>query len=161
VHYVALVGAAGPIRLDGARLAAIAERHIAELAEPENVLASYLFGKQEVSELGRGAPLSTDDRPFVEFHAADAGSVGSHELAVRNLTRLLALRRRPNELVATDPALLAKIEPAWLGREKLIRGGMAQVRGDHALAERLFAEALRNNPKDRLARAQLAGYRRR
>jgi hypothetical protein len=38
---------------------------------------------------------------------------------------------------------------------------MAQVRGDHALAERQFAEALQKNPKHRLARAQLAGYARR
>ena len=130
IHYLALVGSTEPLS-----------------PIPESVAPSYLFDRAGLVELAAGAPLSTDDRPTVELAAARSGT-RTRTLALENLERVLALRRPPGNA-----------EKAWLGREKLIRGGMAQARGDHARAKQLFAEALELNPSDALARAQLDAYR--
>jgi spermidine synthase len=158
VQYLALVGAAEPLRLDAERFARIAERHGSELPNPERLLASYLFGRAELVQLAADAPANTDNRLFVEFHPADSSALGSRALAVDNLERLLRHRRRPSALVAAVPELFSHVDSIWLSREKLIRGGMAQARGEHERARQLFAEALQLNPQDELARAQLAGY---
>jgi hypothetical protein len=111
---LALVGANEPIRLDAertraacARLAA-ASRHESLLGSPDGLLLLYLADADALRDWSSGAPLNTDDRPFIEY--ATPGSLMRHrQHGVGEVQRELA-RFRPRVLPGAESIALARPE---------------------------------------------------
>lgn len=164
-HYLALVGARGPIALDAAPLrdrlrglggAADTARLRGGLRDPADVVASHLLGPAQIRALAAGAPLNTDDRPRIEFMRLSEGP--GYGRAAQSLERLLERRALPAGVAAWPDAEREAAERRFLARGRSLRGALLQARGRHRDAYAQFAEALRADPGDEIARGEVARY---
>ena len=112
---LALVGAAEPLRLDPdrtmaacARLAA-ASRHESLLGSPSGLLLLYLADSDALHAWTEGAPLNTDDHPFIEY--ATPGSLLRHRQRGVDEVHLELARFRPRVLPGADGMVLARPAP--------------------------------------------------
>jgi spermidine synthase len=118
-----LVGSAGPLRIDAARLArALARPDVqSDLARidvrgPADLLAHYVAGPLQLADLAAGAALQTEDRLALEFTAPRA----LREETLGGILRVLEPHRvSPATLVPGDAELAAALErEARAGREE-------------------------------------------
>ncbi|WP_437815585.1 fused MFS/spermidine synthase [Sorangium sp. So ce1078] len=159
-QYLALVGASEPAALDAARmregLRGLGGARATGLRDPADVVASHLLGPAQIRALAEGAPLNTDDRPRIEFMRGIEGT--GYGQAVRSLERLLERRALPAGVAAWPDAERAAAERRFLARGRSLRGALLQARGQHRDAYAEFAEALRADPEDEIARGEVARY---
>jgi spermidine synthase len=164
-QYLALVGAAGDLRIGAETLAEIrsnprlrAEATRIGFGSPAELLATYLTGPRGLQTLSAGAPMNTDDRPLVEWSPVDA-SPERLTLLVENLTALLEVRSLDEQPVGnlsdSDRSELAR---AFEAREHSLRGAMHEVQRDYDRALQSYRRALALYPRDEIATTQIEKY---
>lgn len=161
-QYLMLVGGRGHVRVERslleARVASPALNplaHATGLESTERVFSRHVLGPGGVRALARGAPLNTEDRPVVEFSPVDLRVRGTYLQAVANLELVHRHRSDPVQDLGWDLASEERrsFERVRESRLSLVRGVMAEARGDVREAHHHLLQAAALAPEDALARA--------
>ncbi len=156
-----------PVEIDFARLMeAYAEPRLrADLEEigvpdPVELASCLLLDEDGVAKLTEGIPLNTDDMPRLEFGIARRGITLNY--LRENMEDMLAVRADPLrrivnlEAAGADTALAgATIRRRMDVSDRVIRGHMAWLTENSALAQTWYRRALAIDPDDRVAQRSL------
>jgi hypothetical protein len=130
-----------------------------EITSPVQLLDFFMLGDRAVADFSRAGRLNTDDHPRLEY------------LAPRTLRRrrswaenfaALRLAREPIApyLVNADPDERARLARWFAGTTWKLAGQSHEIEGRADEALRAYAEGVRLNPEDLMARKRLARARR-
>jgi hypothetical protein len=112
--------------------------------DPYLLATSLILDEKAVADFVRGAPLHTDDRPFLEFF--DPLSLKSENWEL-NLAQLMARRSDPALTIAGIPTdTLARYR---LGQRRFLAGLIAKSRGNARTAIAEYEKGSAGNPENR------------
>lgn len=152
---LALIGSAQPIDVNPEKLMkslseeAIRE-DIIEHDDPLSFLSFYVMDRAGVMEFAKDAPLNTDDRPVIEYHAPrhmwkrKANSLANFRLIAQN-------RKTPLSLIPgarKDEEFSRAMERQMEGRTKLLEGKIHHAERDYPAEFESYKEAARLVPHD-------------
>lgn len=154
-HYLALVGTAAPLTVEWS---AIEAGRNASSTDVFALLGSHLANAETLRALVGEGPVNSDDRPVVEFEPPPPQRPGSYAQATAHLERLLAAAAQPDRSWLTGLTAVEqdRLDKATRARRAVLRGAIAQVRGDMATSRREFRKAADLNPADPVVQA--AGF---
>lgn len=140
-----LLGSDRELKLDFKSLREFLVRTGDDIVDDPYLLAmALILDEKAVAEFVRGAPLHTDDRPFLEFFNPASLKGENWEL---NLAQLMARQSDPALTVAGIPA--DTLERYRLGQKYFINGLIAKSRGDIATAIAEYEKGRAANPENR------------
>jgi spermidine synthase len=90
-----------------------------DLAEPEQMFATFLMDREAMLAFSRGAPIVTDDLPFVEFSgpkAVDMKTTSENYLELTRFARPVTGQLRGDEV---PPALIEALDAEFRGKQSL------------------------------------------
>ena len=163
-HYSVMVGAAGPLRVDLARLGARFDRpsvreslEEADLGTPLDVLSCFLLDEESFAAYVGEGPVNTDDHPHLSF-ASRRGYGAQVWRVLADLDR--HLEQHPPALgpwlVYPDEEARAEMQPrlkAWFeGKRHVLKGDILRLSEDWSGALAAYAQALEANPRELTAR---------
>ena len=88
------------------------------------LLGSFIAGPRTLAAFSAAAPLNTDDRPIVAYHAPNITYVPSSTPGERLIELLHAVAIAPNELLSSlDDESPARLNAYWAARDRFIEAG--------------------------------------
>ncbi|HFE52480.1 MAG TPA: tetratricopeptide repeat protein [Bacteroidetes bacterium] len=121
------------------------------MQSPYDVIDCLVLDEDGIRKFTAGAPLNTDDHPFLDFHTPRV--YGPDELIwARNLEQVLRYRCLPWKLVQVsgpDSAeVLSRIRRTAMASSFVWQGIIRELRGDVAAARLSYSQAAQLNPDD-------------
>ncbi len=161
-----IVGVKGDLKIDLKRLKEIMSR--TEIREdfqeigihgPFSLLSSFLLDPEGVGKFSSGGMINTDDRPYLEFYAPRRYTLATDDMMwSRHLEDISAHRVSAIKyLVNYSGEDEEKLSNYFNSTSYLIRGIVAQLRGNSVESARQYKLALSTNPGDRSAARLLNG----